>query len=235
MAKHRGKKYLEVSKLVETGKLYEVKEALELVAKTRTANFVETVEVALKLGVDPRHADQQVRGTVVLPHGTGKTVKILAITSGENIQKALDAGADYAGAEEYINQIQQGWLDFDLVIATPDMMPKIGRLGKILGTKGLMPNPKSGTVTPDVAAAVSEFKKGKLAFRVDKVGSIHVPIGKANFSVEQIEDNFKAFMDQIVRLKPAASKGQYLRTVAVSLTMGPGVKMDPLVVAKYVG
>ncbi|AYZ73364.1 50S ribosomal protein L1 [Fusobacterium necrophorum] len=235
MAKHRGKKYIEASKLVETGKLYEVKEALELVAKTRTANFVETVEVALKLGVDPRHADQQVRGTVVLPHGTGKTVKILAITSGENVQKALDAGADYAGAEEYISQIQQGWLDFDLVIATPDMMPKIGRLGKILGTKGLMPNPKSGTVTPDIAAAVSEFKKGKLAFRVDKVGSIHVAIGKADFAVDKIEENFKAFMDQIVRLKPAASKGQYLRSVAVSLTMGPGVKMDPLLVAKYVG
>lgn len=235
MAKHRGKKYLEVSKLVETGKLYDVKEALELVIKTRTANFVETIEVALKLGVDPRHADQQVRGTVVLPHGTGKTVKILAITSGDNIQKALDAGADYAGSEEYINQIQQGWLDFDLVIATPDMMPKIGRLGKILGTKGLMPNPKSGTVTPDVAGAVSEFKKGKLAFRVDKVGSIHVPIGKVDFLPENIEENFKAFMDQIVRLKPSASKGQYLRTVAVSLTMGPGVKMDPLIVAKYVG
>ena len=224
-----------VAELVETGKLYDITEALELVQKTRTAKFVETVEVALRLGVDPRHADQQIRGTVVLPHGTGKTVKILAITSGENIQKALDAGADYAGAEEYINQIQQGWLDFDLVIATPDMMPKIGRLGKILGTKGLMPNPKSGTVTPDVAAAVSEFKRGKLAFRVDKLGSIHAPIGKADFAPEQIEENFKAFMEQIVRLKPASSKGQYLRTVAVSLTMGPGVKMDPALVAKYVG
>ena len=206
MAKHRGKKYLEVAKLV-----------------------------ALRLGVDPRHADQQIRGTVVLPHGTGKTVKILAITSGENIEKALAAGADYAGAEEYINQIQQGWLDFDLVIATPDMMPKIGRLGKILGTKGLMPNPKSGTVTPDIAAAVSEFKKGKLAFRVDKLGSIHAPIGKVDFDLDKIEENFKAFMDQIIRLKPATSKGQYLRTVAVSLTMGPGVKMDPTIVAKIVG
>ena len=228
MAKHRGKKYLEIAKLVETGKLYEVKEALELVLKTRTAKFTETVEVALRLGVDPRHADQQVRGTVVLPHGTGKTVKVLAITSGANIEKALAAGADYAGAEEYINQIQQGWLDFDLVIATPDMMPKLGRLGKILGTKGLMPNPKSGTVTPNIAEAVTEFKKGKLAFRVDKLGSIHVPIGKADFAPE-------AFMDQITRLKPASSKGQYLRTVAVSLTMGPGIKMDPALVAKYVG
>ena len=195
MAKHRGKKYLEVAKLIETGKLYDIREALELVQKTKTAKFVETVEVALRLGVDPRHADQ----------------------------------------EEYINQIQQGWLDFDLVIATPDMMPKIGRLGKILGTKGLMPNPKSGTVTPDIAAAVSEFKKGKLAFRVDKLGSIHAPIGKVDFDLDKIVENFKAFMDQIIRLKPASSKGQYLRTIAVSLTMGPGVKMDPAIVAKIVG
>ena len=235
MAKHRGKKYLEIAKLVETGKLYDVNEALELVLKTQTAKFNETVEVALKLGVDPRHADQQVRGTVVLPHGTGKTVKILAITSGENIEKALAAGADYAGAEEYIEKIQQGWLDFDIVIATPDMMPKIGRLGRILGTKGLMPNPKSGTVTPNIEQAVNEFKKGKLAFRVDKLGSIHVPIGKADFSLEKIEENFRTFLTQITKLKPAASKGQYLRTVAVSLTMGPGVKLDPVLVAKYVG
>ena len=222
MAKHRGKKYLEIAKLIEIGKLYEVKEALELVLKTKTAKFTETVEVALRLGVDPRHADQQVRGTVVLPHGTGKTVKVLAITSGANVEKALEAGADYAGSDEYIAQIQQGWLDFDLVIATPDMMPKLGRLGKILGT-------------PDIASAVSEFKKGKLAFRVDKLGSIHVPIGKADFAPEKIEENFKAFLDQITRLKPASSKGQYLRTVAVSLTMGPGIKMDPALVAKYVG
>lgn len=235
MAKHRGKKYLEVAKLVEIGKLYDIREALELVQKTKTAKFNETVEVALRLGVDPRHADQQIRGTVVLPHGTGKSVKILAITSGENVEKALAAGADYAGAEEYISQIQQGWLDFDLVIATPDMMPKIGRLGKILGTKGLMPNPKSGTVTPDIAAAVSEFKKGKLAFRVDKLGSIHAPIGKVDFDLDKIEENFKTFMDQIIRLKPASSKGQYLKTVAVSLTMGPGVKMDPAIVGKIVG
>ena len=224
-----------VAELVETGKLYDIREALELVQKTKTAKFIETVEVALRLGVDPRHADQQIRGTVVLPHGTGKSVKILAITSGENIEKALAAGADYAGAEEYISQIQQGWLDFDLVIATPDMMPKIGRLGKILGTKGLMPNPKSGTVTPDIAAAVSEFKKGKLAFRVDKLGSIHAPIGKVDFDLDKIEENFKTFMEQIIRLKPASSKGQYLKTVAVSLTMGPGVKMDPAIVGKIVG
>ncbi|MCF2611696.1 MULTISPECIES: 50S ribosomal protein L1 [Fusobacterium] len=235
MAKHRGKKYLEVAKLVDSTRLYEVKEALETVVKTRSANFLETVEVALRLGVDPRHASQQIRGTVVLPHGTGKSVKILAITQGENINKALEAGADYAGAEEYIEKIQQGWLDFDLVIATPDMMPKLGRLGKILGTKGLMPNPKSGTVTPNIAGAVSEFKKGKLAFRVDKLGSIHVPIGKADFSDEKIYENFKAFMAEIVRLKPADAKGQYLKTVAVSLTMGPGIKMDPALVAKEIG
>ena len=234
MANKRGKKYLEIAKLVEEGKLYDVKEALELVKKTRTAKFVETVEVALRLGVDPRHADQQVRGTVVLPHGTGKTVKILAITSGANIEKALEAGADYAGAEEYIEKIQQGWFDFDIVIATPDMMPKLGKLGRILGTKGLMPNPKSGTVTPDIATAVSEFKKGKLAFRVDKLGSIHAPIGKADFSDEAILENFTAFINEIIRLKPAASKGQYLRTVAVSLTMGPGVKMDPVLVVKNI-
>lgn len=232
MANKRGKKYLEIAKLVEQGRLYEVKEAIELVRKTRTANFVETVEIALRLGVDPRHADQQVRGTVVLPNGTGKTVKILAITSGANIEKALEAGADYVGAEEYIEKIQQGWFDFDIVIATPDMMPKLGRLGRILGTKGLMPNPKSGTVTPDIATAVSEFKKGKLAFRVDKLGSIHAPIGKADFSEEALLENFTAFINEIVRLKPSASKGQYLRTVAVSLTMGPGVKMDPVLVAK---
>ncbi|MBC2856286.1 MAG: 50S ribosomal protein L1 [Cetobacterium sp.] len=232
MANKRGKKYLEIAKLVENGKLYDVKEAVELVRKTRTAKFTETVEVALRLGVDPRHADQQVRGTVVLPNGTGKTVKILAITQGANVEKALAAGADYAGAEEYIEKIQQGWFDFDLVIATPDMMPKLGRLGKVLGTKGLMPNPKSGTVTPDIASAVSEFKKGKLAFRVDKLGSIHVPIGKADFSEEALLENFSAFINEIVRIKPSASKGQYLRTVAVSLTMGPGIKMDPVLVAK---
>lgn len=220
MAK-RGKKYLEIAKLVEIGKLYDVNEALELVAKTKTAKFVETIEVALRLGVDPRHADQQIRGTVVLPHGTGKNVKVLAITSGDNVQKALDAGADYAGAEEYIEKIQQGWFDFDVVIATPDMMPKLGKLGRVLGTKGLMPNPKSGTVTPNIAQAVSEFKKGKLAFRVDKLGSIHVPIGKADFDGVKIEENFKAFMAEIQRLKPSAAKGQYLKTVAISLTMGP--------------
>ncbi|MFA6709223.1 MAG: 50S ribosomal protein L1 [Fusobacterium sp.] len=235
MAKHRGKKYIEAAKLVDSTKLYDVKEALETVVKTKTANFLETVEVALRLGVDPRHANQQIRGTVVLPHGTGKDVKILAITQGENIEKALKAGANYAGAEEYIEKIQQGWLDFDIVIATPDMMPKLGRLGRILGTKGLMPNPKSGTVTPNIEGAVSEFKKGKLAFRVDKLGSIHVPIGKVNFEDEKIYENFKTFMAEIIRLKPSDSKGQYLKTVAISLTMGPGLKLDPALVVKEIG
>lgn len=233
MAK-RGKRYSEISQKVDNLKIYKPEEALELIFETKSAKFVETVELAVKLGVDPRHADQQVRGSVVLPHGTGKTVKILAITSGDNINKALEAGADFAGDDEYINKIQQGWFEFDLVIATPDMMPKLGKLGRILGTKGLMPNPKSGTVTTDVAKTVEEFKKGKVAFKVDKLGSIHLPIGKVNFEKEQIVENFKVALNQIVKLKPAAAKGQYLRTVAISLTMGPGIKIDPLLAGTFV-
>ncbi len=233
MAK-KGKRYQEIAKKVDKMKLYTPEEALELVFDTKSAKFVETVELAVKLGVDPRHADQQVRGTVVLPHGTGKTIKILVITSGDKIEEALKAGADYAGDEEYINKIQGGWLDFDLVIATPDMMPKLGKLGKLLGTKGLMPNPKSGTVTTDVAKTVDEFKKGKLAFKVDKLGSIHVPIGKVDFDKVKIQENFKTVVDQIIKLKPDASKGQYLRTVAISLTMGPGIKIDPLLANSFV-
>ena len=232
MAK-RGKRYNEISQKVDKTKVYTPEEALELVFETKSAKFVETVELAIRLGVDPRHADQQVRGTVVLPNGTGKNVKILAITSGENIQKALNAGADYAGDDEYITKIQGGWLDFDLVIATPDMMPKLGKLGKTLGTKGLMPNPKSGTVTTDVEKTVEEFKKGKVAFKVDKLGSIHLPIGKVNFDKQAIVDNFKVALDQIIKLKPSASKGQYLRTVAISLTMGPGIKIDPLLAGTF--
>ncbi len=233
MAK-RGKRYSEISQKVDKLKIYTPEEALELLFETKSAKFVETVELAVKLGVDPRHADQQVRGTVVLPHGTGKDVRVLAITSGENIQKALDAGANFAGDDEYINKIQQGWFDFDLVIATPDMMPKLGRLGRILGTKGLMPNPKSGTVTTDIAKTVEEFKKGKVAFKVDKLGSIHLPIGKVNFDKEKVIENFKVALNQIIKLKPAAAKGQYLRTVAISLTMGPGIKIDPLLAGTYV-
>jgi large subunit ribosomal protein L1 len=233
MAK-KGKRYLEVSKKVDSQVIYTPEQALELVMETGSAKFVETVEVAMKLGVDPRHADQQVRGTVVLPHGTGKNLKILVLTQGDNEAKATEAGADLVGNDDYIEKIRQGWLDFDLVIATPDMMPKLGKLGKILGTKGLMPNPKSGTVTTDVASAVSEFKKGKLAFRVDKFGSIHCPIGKADFAKEKIEENFIALIDKIVKMKPATSKGQYLRGVALSLTMGPGIKVDPILVSKFV-
>ena len=232
MAK-KGKRYNEIAQKVDKLKIYTPEEALDLVFETKSAKFLETVELAVRLGVDPRHADQQVRGTVVLPHGTGKTVKILVITSGENIQKALDAGADFAGDDEYITKIQGGWLDFDLVIATPDMMPKLGKLGKTLGTKGLMPNPKSGTVATDIAGAVSEFKKGKLAFRVDKLGSIHLPIGKVNFDKEAVIENFKVALDQIIKLKPAASKGQYLRTIAISLTMGPGIKVDPILAGVF--
>ncbi|MDO5088395.1 MAG: 50S ribosomal protein L1 [Leptotrichiaceae bacterium] len=232
MAK-RGKRYNDISQKVDKMKVYTPEEALELVFDTKSAKFTETVELAIRLGVDPRHADQQVRGTVVLPHGTGKTVKILVITSGDNIQKALNAGADYAGDDEYISKIQGGWMDFDLVIATPDMMPKLGKLGKTLGTKGLMPNPKSGTVTTDVEKTVEEFKKGKVAFKVDKLGSIHLPIGKVDFEKQAIVDNFKVALDQIVKLKPAASKGQYLRTVAISLTMGPGIKIDPLLAGTF--
>ncbi|WP_068267480.1 50S ribosomal protein L1 [Caviibacter abscessus] len=234
MAK-RGKRYSEISQKVDNLKIYKPEEALDLIFETKSAKFVETVELAVKLGVDPRHADQQVRGTVVLPHGTGKNVRVLAITSGDNINKALEAGADYAGDDEYINKIQQGWFDFDLVIATPDMMPKLGKLGRVLGTKGLMPNPKSGTVTTDISKTVDEFKKGKVAFKVDKLGSIHLPIGKVNFEKEKIVENFKVALNQIIKLKPATSKGQYLRTVAISLTMGPGIKIDPLLVGVYVG
>ena len=230
----RGKRYDNISQKVDKMKVYTPEEALDLVFETKSAKFVETLELAIRLGVDPRHADQQVRGTVSLPNGTGKTVRILAITSGENIDKALAAGADFAGDDEYINKIQGGWLDFDLVIATPDMMPKLGRLGRILGTKGLMPNPKSGTVTTNIEQTVQEFKKGKVAFKVDKLGSIHLPIGKVDFTKEAIVENFKVALDQIIKLKPATSKGQYLRTVAISLTMGPGIKVDPLLAGAFV-
>lgn len=193
MAKRQGKRYAELAKKYDFSKTYTPEEALKIVMDTKSAKFVETVEVAMKLGVDPRHADQQVRGTVILPNGTGKTLKILVITQGDNEAKAKAAGADYVGADEYIEKIKDGWFDFDLVIATPDMMPKLGKLGKVLGTKGLMPNPKSGTVTTDVEKTVNEFKKGKLAFKVDKLGSIHAPLGKVNFTNDQVEENFKAF------------------------------------------
>lgn len=232
--KKRGKRYTEVAKLVEKGKIYTPDEAIELVLKTKSTKFMETVEASIKLGVDPKHADQQVRGTVVLPHGTGKKVVILAIAEGDDEKAAKAAGADYVGGDEFIEKIKQGWFDFDLVITTPAMMPKLGKLGKILGTKGLMPNPKSGTVTTDIAQTVNEFKKGKVAFRVDKVGTLHVPIGKADFTTDKIKENFKTLLDTLIKIKPATSKGQYIRSVTVALTMGPGVKIDPIMTAKYV-
>ncbi|WP_069651089.1 50S ribosomal protein L1 [Caloranaerobacter ferrireducens] len=223
----RGKKYQESLKLIDRQKLYDPEEAIELVQKTAKAKFDETVELSVKLGVDPRHADQQVRGAVVLPHGTGKTRKVLVFAKGEKAKEAENAGADYVGAEEYINKIQnENWFDFDVVVATPDMMGMVGRLGRILGPKGLMPNPKSGTVTFDVAKAVKDIKAGKVEYRVDKTSIVHVPIGKVSFGTEKLLENFKTVMEAIIKAKPAAAKGRYLRSVAVSSTMGPGIKIN---------
>ncbi|KGG79796.1 50S ribosomal protein L1 [Caloranaerobacter azorensis] len=223
----RGKKYQESLKLIDKQKLYDPEEAIELVQKTAKAKFDETVELSVKLGVDPRHADQQVRGAVVLPHGTGKTRKVLVFAKGEKAKEAENAGADYVGAEEYINKIQnENWFDFDVVVATPDMMGMVGRLGRILGPKGLMPNPKSGTVTFDVAKAVKDIKAGKVEYRVDKTSIVHVPIGKVSFGSEKLLENFKTIMEAIIKAKPAAAKGRYLRSVTVSSTMGPGIKIN---------
>ncbi|MBP0982027.1 MAG: 50S ribosomal protein L1 [Oscillospiraceae bacterium] len=224
----RGKKYIESAKLVESLKLYDSEEAVGLCIKTASAKFDETVELHVRLGVDSRHADQQVRGAVVLPNGTGKNVRALVFCKGDNVQKALDAGADYAGSDEYVQKIQQeGWMEFDVVIATPDMMGVIGRLGKILGPRGLMPNPKAGTVTPDVAKAVTEAKAGKIEYRLDKTNIIHCPIGKVSFGSEKLVENFDALMGAIVKAKPAAAKGQYVKSCVVATTMGPGVKINP--------
>ena len=222
-----GKKYVESAKLVDSSALYDVAEALDLAIKTGTAKFDETVEVHVRLGVDGRHADQQVRGAVVLPNGTGKTVRALVFAKGDKVQAALDAGADYAGAEELVTKIQGGWMDFDVVIASPDMMGLVGRLGKVLGPRGLMPNPKAGTVTPDVAKAVTEAKAGKIEYRLDKTNIIHCPIGKVSFGVEKLQENFDALLGAIVRAKPAAAKGQYIKSCTVASTMGPGVKINP--------
>lgn len=224
-----GKNYQESSKLVDKSVLYSTGEAVDLVIKTSKAKFDETVELAVRLGVDPRHADQQVRGAVVLPHGTGKTVRVLVFAKGAKVKEAEDAGADYVGAEEYIDKIQkQNWLDFDAVIATPDMMGLVGRLGRVLGPRGLMPNPKSGTVTFDVAKALGDIKAGKVEYRVDKTSIVHVPIGKSSFGNQKLMENFKALMEAIVKAKPAAAKGQYLKSVSISSTMGPGIKINPL-------
>ncbi len=221
-----GKKYIESAKLVESTKYYEANEALGLVCQTAKAKFDETVEIHIRLGVDSRHADQQVRGAVVLPNGTGKTVRALVFAKGEKIKEAEEAGADYVADDDTVKKIQDGWMDFDVVIATPDMMGVVGRLGKVLGPRGLMPNPKAGTVTPDVAKAVQEAKAGKIEYRLDKANIIHCPIGKASFGSEKLEQNLDALMTAVVKAKPAAAKGTYIKSCTVSSTMGPGVKVS---------
>ena len=228
----RGKKYVEAAKLVDRAALYDTTEAIDLVQKTSTTKFDATVEAHIRLGVDSRHADQQVRGAVVLPHGTGKTVRVLVFAKGTKVDEAQAAGADFVGAEELIPKIQnEGWLDFDVVVATPDMMGVVGRLGKVLGPKGLMPNPKAGTVTMDVTKAVNDIKAGKIEYRLDKTNIIHVPIGKASFTEEQLSDNFQTLIGAINKAKPATLKGQYLKSVTLAPTMGPGVKVNTLKLA----
>jgi large subunit ribosomal protein L1 len=222
-----GKNYIESSKLVDRNMLYTSIEAMDLAVKTAKAKFDETIEVAVRLGVDPRHADQQVRGAVVLPHGTGKTVKVLVFAKGDKAKEAEAAGADFVGAEELVDKIQkENWVDFDVVVATPDMMGVVGRLGRVLGPKGLMPNPKSGTVTFDVTRAIAEIKAGKVEYRVDKTSIIHVPVGKKSFGAEKLTENFKTLMEAVIKAKPAAAKGQYVKSVVVSSTMGPGIKIN---------
>lgn len=223
-----GKKYVDRAKLIDKTKLYENDEAMDICVKTATAKFDETVEVHVKLGVDSRHADQQVRGAIVLPNGTGKKVKVLAICKGDNVKLAEQAGADFVGAEEMTTKIQnEGWMDFDVIITTPDMMGLVGRLGKVLGPRGLMPNPKAGTVTPDIAKAIKEAKAGKIEYRLDKTNIIHCPIGKASFGKEKLLENFDALLSAIVKAKPAAAKGQYIKSCVVSTTMGPGIRLNP--------
>ncbi|MBR6527270.1 MAG: 50S ribosomal protein L1 [Lachnospiraceae bacterium] len=225
----RGKKYIEAAKLVDRTQLYEVADGVALVKKTAGAKFDETVEVHIRTGCDGRHADQQIRGAVVLPHGTGKTVRVLVFAKGAKLDEALAAGADHVGGEELIPRIQKdGWLDFDVVVATPDMMGVVGRLGRVLGPKGLMPNPKAGTVTMDVTKAIKEIKAGKIEYRLDKTNIIHCPVGKASFTEEQLAENLKALTDAVVKAKPAAVKGQFLKSVTLATTMGPGVKLNPI-------
>ncbi|MDA1478168.1 50S ribosomal protein L1 [Bacillus changyiensis] len=226
MAK-KGKKYVEAAKLVERTKAYDVNEAIELVKKTNTAKFDATVEAAFRLGVDPRKNDQQIRGAVVLPNGTGKTQRVLVFAKGEKAKEAEAAGADYVGDTDYINKIQQGWFEFDVIVATPDMMGEVGKIGRVLGPKGLMPNPKTGTVTFEVEKAVNEIKAGKVEYRVDKAGNIHVPIGKVSFDDVKLAENFATIYDTIMKAKPAAAKGVYVKNVSVTSTMGPGIKVDP--------
>ena len=227
-----GKRYSEAAKLIEKTKTYDLEEAVALVKKTASAKFDETIEAHFRLGVDGRHADQQVRGAVVLPHGTGKTVKVLVFAKGNKVDEALAAGADYAGGDELVPKIQnEGWLDFDVVVATPDMMGVVGRLGRVLGPKGLMPSPKAGTVTMDVTKAIADIKAGKIEYRLDKANIIHVPVGKVSFTEEQLNENFQTLIDAIVKAKPAAAKGQYLKSVVLTSTMGPGVKVNTSVFA----
>ena len=222
-----GKKYSDSAKLIEKSKLYDTAEAMELVCQTSKAKFDETIEVHVRLGVDSRHADQQVRGAVVLPNGTGKTVRTLVFAKGDNVQAAIDAGADYVGGAEYAEKIQkENWFEFDVVIASPDMMGVIGRLGKVLGPKGLMPSPKAGTVTPDVVRAVREAKAGKIEYRLDKTNIIHCPIGKASFGAEKLQENFDTLLGAIIKAKPAAAKGQYIKSCVVASTLGPGIKVN---------
>ena len=228
----KGKRYVESAKLVDRANLYDVDEAVSILKKTASAKFDETIEAHIRLGVDGRHADQQVRGAVVLPHGTGKTVRVLVFAKGDKVAEAEAAGADFVGGDELVPRIQkEGWLDFDVVVATPDMMGIVGRLGRILGPKGLMPNPKAGTVTMDVTKAINDIKAGKIEYRLDKSNIIHVPIGKASFTEEQLADNFHTLIGAINKAKPAAAKGQYLKSVVVSSTLGPGIKLNTVKLA----
>ena len=228
----KGKRYVESAKLVDRATLYDVDEAVSILKKTANAKFDETIEAHIRLGVDGRHADQQVRGAVVLPHGTGKTVRVLVFAKGDKVAEAEAAGADFVGGEELVPRIQkEGWLDFDVVVATPDMMGVVGRLGRVLGPKGLMPNPKAGTVTMDVTKAINDIKAGKIEYRLDKTNIIHVPVGKASFTEEQLADNFQTLIDAINKVRPAAVKGQYLKSVTLTSTMGPGVKVNPMKLA----
>ena len=225
----RGKKYLEAAKLVDKQKLYEVKEAIDLVQKTSITKFDSMVEAHIRLGVDSRHADQQVRGAVVLPHGTGRTARVLVFAKGDNAKEAEAAGADFVGAEELVAKIQsENWFEFDVVVATPDMMSVVGRIGRVLGPKGLMPNPKAGTVTADVTKAIADIKAGKIEYRLDKTNIIHVPIGKVSFGTDKLSENFQILLGAVIKAKPAAAKGTYLRSITLASTMGPGVKVNPV-------
>jgi large subunit ribosomal protein L1 len=226
----RGKRYLEAAKKVEAGKRYPINEAMGLVVATASTKFDETVNAAVRLGVNPAHADQMVRGSVALPNGLGKSVRVLVFAKGEKEKEALEAGAEFVGGEDMVEKIKGGWLEFDRVIATPDMMGSVGKLGKVLGPRGLMPNPKVGTVTFDVGRTVQELKAGKVEFRVEKAGIVHCPVGKSSFGAEKLAENFLALLEMIMKLKPASSKGIYLRSIALSTAMGPGVKVDPLAV-----